>query len=170
MTDGIHEMGEAENSGPYDGLRVCRKLTDNKNFYSCGNGLGGSFEGKLVVWRSSSRMDGMPNKRTKKSELGNYLQQDAVEALLAMANISEMVAPYVWAEEQNPYAPERLSGCTKKGWKILIDEAASFIDRFGFSHMGLTALDPALGNVRWKQVVCSFREIRSKSILSRWRV
>lgn len=142
MTDGIHEIGEAENSGPYDGLRVCRKLTDNKNFYSCGNGLGGSFEGKLVVWRSSSRMDGMPNKRTKKSELGNYLQQDAIEALLAMANISERVAPYVWVEEQNPYAPERFFGCTKKGRKVLLDEAASFIDRFGFSHMGADGFGP----------------------------
>lgn len=126
----------AEAQGRYRRLHVCRKLTGNADFHVGGNGLGRSFVNDLVLWFSDERRAGKPDKRTRKAEVSSYLQQDAVDALLALASIAERVAPYAWRANGRPEAPERgWVGCDKKGMKILIDEAGAFIDRFGLPHM-----------------------------------
>lgn len=91
----------------YKRLHVCKALTGNPNFYASGNGLGISFENKLVLWFSNERIEGKPNKRVRKSSVPNYLQQDAIDGLIAFANIAERYAPYEWKAKEHSDTSER---------------------------------------------------------------
>ena len=141
------EMANDRNDAErFKGLRVCKKLTGNALFHVGGNGLGQSFESKLVMWFAEPRKEGQPNKRTKKSEVCGYLQQDAVDALVAFANIAEKVAPYVWQADPHPNAPERgWVGEGGKGSKVLVGEAGLFVERFGLPHMRSDGTGPETG-------------------------
>lgn len=120
----------------YKRAHLCRALTGNASFYSSGNGLGYSFENQVVLWFSDKRTEGKPNKRTKKSSVPEYLQQDAVDGLIALANIAERYAPYDWGVKEIAKTSRSASrALAKKGMRILINECGSFVDRFGLPHM-----------------------------------
>ncbi|MBQ9043292.1 MAG: hypothetical protein IJ111_10825 [Eggerthellaceae bacterium] len=145
---GAVSAGEAApDAERFRGLHVCAELTDNALFHACGNGLGPSFAGRLVMRFSEPRAGGMPNKRTRKSEVCGFLQQDAVDALVAFANIAERAAPYAWAADPVPEAPERgWLGDAGKGRSVLVAEAGRFADRFGLPHMGADGTGPETRN------------------------
>lgn len=120
----------------YKRLHLCPFLTDNDVFHASGNGCWETFGSQVVLWFAEPRVEGKPNARTKKSERNNYIEQNAIDALLGIANIAERVAPYVWDEERNIYAPDRgtvTSGGA--GSRTLVKEAGSFVDQFGVPHM-----------------------------------
>lgn len=120
----------------YKRLHVCKALTGNPNFYASGNGLGISFENKLVLWFSNERIEGKPNKRVRKSSVSNYLQQDAIDGLIAFANIAERYAPYEWKAKEHSDTSERdKRELLKNGTRILLGECGFFVDRFGLPHM-----------------------------------
>ena len=118
----------------YKALHVSSVLTDNDDFYCRGNGAGETFGGRVILLFGSSRKDGKPNSRTKKSERSEYVRQDAVEGLLALASISEVMAPHMWANNTGEIAAERLRYCHGLDSKLAL-EVAAFVERFGLLHM-----------------------------------
>lgn len=133
----IEETGAArteEKAERYKRLHLCTSLTDNADFHASGNGLGNTFGGQAVMWFVGGREEGSPDRRTNKSEVSDYLQQNAVDALVAIANIAEVVTPYAWK------ADGCLDADAKRHWrgverKVLVGECARFVDRFGLPHM-----------------------------------
>ena len=146
-------------AGRFRGLRVSSELTDNALFHAGGNGLGPSFAGRLVMWFSEPRVEGVPNKRTRKSEVCGFLQQDAVDALVAFANVAEKAAPYAWAADPVPEAPERgWLGDAGKGRSVLVAEAGRFADRFGLPHMGTGSTGPGTRNTPLRRNTLRFTD------------
>lgn len=128
------EAIRSEKEALFKNLHLCRSLSGNGRFHLHGNGLGPTFAGSPVFWFRGTRRDGSPSARTRKSERGSFAQQDAVDALLAFANIAEKTAPYCWANDHDKLEPEGGS-CGEVGGKILREEVERFVDQFGLPHM-----------------------------------
>ncbi len=118
----------------FGSLHVCKELSGNGRFHPSGNGLGPTFAGSSVLWFQGARRQGAPSSRTKKSEAPSFAQQDAVDALLAFANIAERVAPFCWANDPLVLEPEH-GECGEKGGEVLRKEVDGFVDRYGLPHM-----------------------------------
>ena len=88
---------KASKQALFKSLHSCSKLSGNGRFHASGNGLGPTFAGAPVFWFQGERKEGAPDARTKKSERPDFAQQNAVDALLAFANIAERTVPY-WAK------------------------------------------------------------------------
>ena len=118
----------------FESLHLCPKLRENSRFHASGNGLGPTFDDALVFWFQGARKEGAPDARTKKSGRPDFAQQNAVDALLAFANIAEITAPDCWANDPRPLDPEG-GFCGKEGSKVLRKEVGNFVNQFGVPHM-----------------------------------
>lgn len=150
----------------FKSLHSCPKLSGNGRFHATGNGLGPTFDGASVFWFQGVRKEGAPDARTKKSERSNFAQQNAVDALLAFANIAEKTVPYCWANEPRPLSPEGGS-CGKEGDKVLRKEASAFVNQFGLPHMRSDGWGPGTRKSPLEPLHLSFSEDYEKDFKAR---
>lgn len=141
----------------FESLHLCPKLRENSRFHASDNGLGSTFDDALVFWFQGARKEGAPDARTKKSGRSDFAQQNAVDALLAFANIAEKTAPYCWANDPRPLGPERGS-FGKKGEKVLRKEVGNFVNQFGLPHMRSDGWGPGTKDNPLKPRYLSFSE------------
>ena len=150
----------------FKSLHSCRKLSGNGRFHASGNGLGPTFDGTPVFWFQGARQEGAPDARTKKSERSDFAQQNAVDALLAFANIAERTIPYCWANDPCPLDPENGS-YNKEGGKVLIKEVSNFVDQFGLPHMRSDGWGPGTRKLPLEPQRLSFAEDYEKDFNAR---
>ena len=157
---------KAEKQALFKSLHLCRKLSGNGRFHASGNGLGPTFDGVPVFWFQGARKEGAPDARTKKSERSDFAQQNAVDALLAFANIAERTIPYCWANDPRPLGPERGS-YDKEGGKVLVKEVSGFVDQFGLPHMRSDGWGPGTRKLPLEPRRLSFAEDYEKDFNAR---
>lgn len=139
----------------FESLHSCPKLSGNGRFHVRYNGLGPTFDGAPVFWFQGARKEGAPDARTKKSERSDFARQNAVDALLAFANIAETAAPYCWANDPRPLDPEGGS-FGKEGEKVLVKEVSNFVNQFGLPHMRSDGWGPVTREILMEPRYLSF--------------
>lgn len=125
---------KARRQALFESLHSCPKLSGKSRFHASGNGLGPTFDGAPIFWFRGTRKEGAPDARTRKSERSDFARQNAVDALLAFANIAEITAPYCWTTDPRPLDPE-CGSFGKEGEKVLRKEVNNFVNQFGLPHM-----------------------------------
>ena len=152
-TDG----GKAKRESLFRSLHVCDKLSGNGRFHVSGNGLGATFADSLVLWFQGEREEGSPDSRTRKSARSSFIRQNAVDAMLALANIADRTAPYCWENDPRPLEPERGS-YGQRGGAVLAKEVASFVDQFGLPHMRSDGWGPGTRKLPLEALRLSFTD------------
>ena len=150
----------------FESLHSCPKLSGNGRFHVRYNGLGPTFDGAPVFWFQGARKEGAPDARTKKSERPDFARQNAVDALLAFANIAEKSAPYCWANDPRPLDPEGGS-FGKEGEKVLVKEVSNFVNQFGLPHMRSDGWGPGTRKNPLEPRYLSFSEDYEKDFKAR---
>lgn len=176
--DSAHEAylakKDAEVRSTLRSLHVAPWLSGDSRLALDGNRISGHGAESVFLWRGDSRREGAPNARTKKADLSRYVEQDALDAAVALANIVEMVAPYAWEmgvqkadEWATPillksgvyYIEDESRECAYPAQKLqalpphsdarvrLVKEVSSFVERFGLLHM--SASDYPLKDSGW---------------------
>lgn len=150
----------------FESLHSCSKLSGKSRFHVRYNGLGPTFDGAPVFWFQGARKEGAPDARTKKSERPDFARQNAVDALLAFANIAEITAPYCWANDPRPLDPEGGS-FGKEGKKVLRKEVSNFVNQFGLPHMRSDGWGPGTRRNPLEPRYLSFSEDYEKDFKAR---